>query len=1495
MRIVDSLNFEEWIRSQQKRLNSSRLAAIAGAGRSTVLHPSEKRIISTPREYQVELFERAKEKNTIAVLPTGSGKTLIAAMLIRHFIEQELISRGNNQAPRISFFLVDKIALVHQQFKVLSCNLDHNVARFHGDLIGSMSTEEYWKQQLEQNMVIVCTAEILHVLLLRGYLRMEQINLMVFDEAHHAKKNHPYATILKEFYAELKNDDCRRPRIMGMTASPVDANTDIALAAAQLECLLHSEIATVANPELLRHNSTHQVFGPIREEIVEYGCSSSSFETPLWQQLHDLVGQDTVFEKLFVFSKACTKELGRWCADRVWHLCLTPEEILKAQAKTQRNLRSHQGSIDVSVIDSHTAAIRDISRVLSENTLVDLRLSPLHLSYKVITLLTIFKKNFNAALDKCIIFVKQRLTAIILADLLNQVNLGLHGIRSGALVGSGNSDIGNQITRSYREQQNLVQEFHTGNLNVLVATSIAEEGLDIPDCNMIVRFDLYNTMIQYIQSKGRARVQDSKYFHMVEAGNLEHTQRVFVNQEKEEILRRFCSTLPENRLLKGNDFDMEYFLQADRSKRSYTIPSTGAKLTYKSSLVVLASFVASLGRRVDIILQPDYIVKRTGAEFQCQVILPDESPIKSTLGLQQTSKQVAKCSAAFEMCIQLIKKGYLDDRLNSVFKEKLPAMRNAQLALSSKKRAEYDMRVKPDVWSIRGLSAELYMTLLRLETPEALGRRSRPLALLSRSPLPQISKFPIFFGNQRMSFVLCLPLDSSVSVSLKEVEGLTEFTLRIFKDIFSKEFKFSPESLPYYFAPVYANQLRSSICHDASACSLIDWECVWEIKATKEVEMSGDPKEVFEKKFVTDPHDGSRKFYTATYRPDLKPTDPQIADVKGSGNGRARRDAPKDIWNYSISLWTRSRAKMQVRDDLPVVEAEYVPLRRNLLDESESTETNNHCYITFATLKLSALPVDVVAMAYNLPAIIYRLESSLIVLEACKALGLGLSVDLALEAMTKDSDNSDEHEEQINFQKGMGANYERLEFLGDAFLKMSTSIALYALIPEGNEFDYHVERMLLICNKNLFNNALDLKLEQSIRSKAFSRRTWYPDGLEQLSGKRNDSIKGKKGTGQNTHILGDKSIADVCEALIGAAYLIGKEQHNLDMAVRAVTILSNNKLDNPYHTMTSYAEYYASFEVPEWQSAQPTAVHIELARQIEEQLGYKFRYPRLLRSAFVHPSYSYMYEHIPHYQRLEFLGDALLDMACVDHLFHRYPSADPQWLTEHKMAMASNQFLGCLCAALGFQKHMISITSGLPQQVAQYVEAITAAQEAAEQEAEAVSRSRATYTRNFWISAAEPPKCLPDLVEAYIGALYVDSGFDYGQVERFFLVHILPYFEDMHLYDTFANKHPVTFLSNRLSLEFGCARWRVMVNELQTDHNVGADGEANVVAAVLIHGAVHASGVATSGRYAKIAAAKDCIGLLEGLSTDEFKEKYRCDCRPEDAAEGNIMQHATAI
>lgn len=526
-------------------------------------------------------------------------------------------------------------------------------------------------------------------------------------------------------------------------------------------------------------------------------------------------------------------------------------------------------------------------------------------------------------------------------------------------------------------------------------------------------------------------------------------------------------------------------------------------------------------------------------------------------------------------------------------------------------------------------------------------------------------------------------------------------------------------------------------------------------------------------------------------------------------------------------------------------------------------------------------------MVLTFPAIIHRIESYLIALEATELIHISVRPDLALEACTKDSDNSGEHDaDQINFQRGMGKNYERLEFIGDCFLKMATSISLYGLFPGNDEYKSHVDRMCLLCNANLCTNAVELKLYEYIRSMGFNRRAWYPEGLVLLSG--------KGALPPNSHALGDKSIADVSEALIGAALVTHHPTKNMDDAVRAVTelVCSEN------HNVKVWADYYKLYEKPKYQLAESTAAQRDMAAQMEKKHSYHFNYPRLLRSAFTHPSYSSLNEQIPSYQRLEFLGDALLDMACVNFLFYNYPTKDPQWLTEHKMAMVSNQFLGALCVHLGFHVHLLTMNTTYARQIKDYVEEIQEARLQVEKEALELGKPACECSPDYWTFVRQPPKSLPDIVEAYIGAIFVDSEYNFEEVERFFDDHIRWFFKDMTVYDTYANKQPTTFLSNFLQINMGCMDWGVQTREL-----IPIDGsKPQQLAAVVLHGKVIADYTTESSRYAKVGVAKKALELLKGLPITEFRQQYGCDCREvaEDTLDENTKMllheiHGTGI
>ncbi|KAF5021566.1 hypothetical protein F66182_6395 [Fusarium sp. NRRL 66182] len=1473
-KLRDHAVLQAFIEKSQREAAKSAIVTINDPEKQSlaqIIHMSENRkIIATPREYQIELFERAKEKNTIVVLPTGSGKTLISALLVRHYLEQEVEARALGRSKKVAFFLVEKVALCVQQHAVLDCNLgQYPVTKFTGNTTGLAKTEQYWNAQFSENMAVVCTAQILLDCLNNGFIGMSQINLLIFDEAHHAKKGHPYARIMKHHYFRHQGD---RPRILGMTASPVDSHTkDVKATTLELEHALDSEIATISEDVLMESMARQRQI----EEVAHYNALEIPDDavTSLWAKILEQVSRNEQFKASLDFTKEASSSLGPWCADQYWRLLITDHEIARLAARSDREFAQ---DFAVTRSDQAAEAIRRVQQIVNTHHFGTINPSSEKLSSKVKKLHEILHHAFTVDNTKrCIVFVEKRYTACLLSDLYHNTSMKIQGMFTSYMVGcqSTNANLGNM---SFRDQVVTLQKFKRGEVNCLFATGVAEEGIDVPDCDLVIRFDLYHSVIQYLQSRGRARQAHSRYITMLEENNRGQLRSLRQAEKNATALQKFCISLPLDRKLQDESIDPVNEMQNELVLGNvHEIPSTGARLTFPSSLELLARFVCS-GSSEDRGRLEYQIRKNESGKFVADAILPLSFPINFMSGFPQRSRLLAKCSAAFETCKALIRRKYIDGHLQSTLKKKAHVMRNARLGISPNKKADYDMRLRPNIWDIRGDCAQLFITTITLDSAIAPGegRPSKSLILLSRKPLPKLPGVPLFFGNGRSSVAQLTSAMRPLELSNDEIEGLAQFTLRIFADVFSKEYDATYDQLPYLLAPCTESSKL------AGTKSGIDWDAVDLVKNNETLDWENQPKEFFEKKLVTDPYDGGRKLVIKGIDESKKPSDPTPEGVPES-RSRAYRFVEPTIKEYSNSLYSKSRSKAQWREDQPVVKAQLLSLRRNMLDEFQvDEEANKDCFVILEPLHVSPLPIDAVLTAMAFPAIIHRIDSALIALDACALLDLSIAPTLALEAMTKDSDNSGDHgKAQINFQPGMGDNYERLEFLGDSFLKMATTISIFTLMPNGDEGIYHVERMVLICNQNLFNHAVDRNLQDYIRSKAFDRRTWYPD------------LPLKKGKAPKTamrHNLADKTIADVCEALIGAAYLSSRDD-NMNMAVKAVTQMVNRS----YHTMNTFDEYFASYKVPAWQKAEGNAKQRVLVQKVADATGYVFKSPPLVHSAFKHPSWPY--DAVPHYQRLEFLGDALLDMAIIDHLYRRFPLADPQWLTEHKIAMVSNQFLACLCVKLDLHKHLLFTTSSLIGHIHNFVTEVNLAEEDARKEAEAEG---VPMRMDFWIKVTEPPKACADSVEALVGAMFVDSQYNYSVVERFFARFIEPYFVDMSLYDSFANKHPATFLSKKMQKELGCANWRISAEAVPcgVEEGLAVLKESDVVAVFMVHQQVIADATCKSGRYAKIAVAKRGLEMINSFGNDfaAAKKALGCDCKfgMEEVEE---VDHGTAI
>lgn len=364
----------------------------------------------------------------------GSGKTRIAANLLVHCLREEVESRSVGNPKKVAFFLVEKVALCEQQYRALKDSVGgHPIEMFTGDSKGLKKSKSSWDTQFSENAVVLCTAHILLDCLNNAFITMDRIHLLIFDEAHHAKKKHDYAEIMRRYYFTTQKSE--RPRIFGMTASPVDSKTsDVREFARELERTLDSEIAVLSDKMLMEVMALQvQV-----EETVRYSTLELPEETktPLWDSISRLVSRNEAFEASLSFTKEASSTLGSWCADRYWQLSITEDETKRLSDRTKAAFVGNTEHV-LARLDKARDAVQQVREVVAAHKFNTITPESNDLSSKVKCLHGILVHAFATDdAKRCIVFVDQRHTACLLADLFNQASMAIPGMTAGYMVSS---------------------------------------------------------------------------------------------------------------------------------------------------------------------------------------------------------------------------------------------------------------------------------------------------------------------------------------------------------------------------------------------------------------------------------------------------------------------------------------------------------------------------------------------------------------------------------------------------------------------------------------------------------------------------------------------------------------------------------------------------------------------------------------------------------------------------------------------------------------------------------------------------------------------------------------------------------------------------------------------------------------------------------------------------------------------------------------------------
>ncbi len=465
----------------------------------------------SPREYQLKILQTCIEKNCLVVSPTGLGKTLIALMLV--------IDRMKKFPGEKAIFLAPTRPLAEQHLKYFQKHLPElfgDMRLFTGE-INASNRRKIW-----QNADIVfSTPQCIANDVKNGLYDLSGVSLLIEDEAHKCLKNYSYTYVAKKYLETAEN-----PRVLGLTASPGSESVKIKeicrnLSIEEVELRSRDSLDVKKYLQELEFDKVMIDFPSELEEIrqvlkalfekyvnelrmknVLFGNSSKIELINLQRKISIILssGGNQNFN-YYSAASACAQAIKLQHA-----LELLETQTLKSFEKYLEDLfeQSRMGkSKGVIKLVSNPEFIFIFSRTkeLLEKKFEHPKIQKL---FEIIS--DEIEKNEKA---KIIIFTQFRDTATIVSEKLNENPK----IRAKIFVGQmKKKDTG----MNQKEQKKIIEDFSNGEINILCATSIGEEGLDIPEVNAVIFYEAVASAIRKIQRGGRtARLMKGKIIMLI--------------------------------------------------------------------------------------------------------------------------------------------------------------------------------------------------------------------------------------------------------------------------------------------------------------------------------------------------------------------------------------------------------------------------------------------------------------------------------------------------------------------------------------------------------------------------------------------------------------------------------------------------------------------------------------------------------------------------------------------------------------------------------------------------------------------------------------------------------------------------------------------------------------------------------------------------------------------------------------------------------------------
>ncbi len=449
-----------------------------------------------PREYQISLYKEAVERNTLIVLPTGLGKTIIAALVA------DYILRRNNEKV---IFLAPTRPLISQHYDTLKKLLDlddNEISKFTGEV-----DNEDRLLKWVTSKVVVSTPQVVLNDMRNGLFNISKYGLIIFDEAHRATGNYAYVEIARNFL------DARRRLILGITASPggdrekLNEITEVlGIEAVRIKSEsdpdvhrymggIDLKVRKLDLPDYIREVSgiLRKVIDRLTEKIKPAGIMTPGrfSRSQLASKIGEVIeraknGEPNLFSVVTYISAAIRIDyLLEYLESQGVEIAFDyANEILGSEEKTLKKTATIVTKMPE--FNQFMVRLNDLKNQKLDNP-------------KMRTVLEMCEDQISSNPDsRVIVFTHFRKTSDLLVNYLSEKSTLLRPVRFiGQSTKSGDEGL------KQKDQDILLQKFRSNVYNVLVATSVAEEGLDIPATDLVIFFEPVPSEIRSIQRRGR--------------------------------------------------------------------------------------------------------------------------------------------------------------------------------------------------------------------------------------------------------------------------------------------------------------------------------------------------------------------------------------------------------------------------------------------------------------------------------------------------------------------------------------------------------------------------------------------------------------------------------------------------------------------------------------------------------------------------------------------------------------------------------------------------------------------------------------------------------------------------------------------------------------------------------------------------------------------------------------------------------------------------------